>query len=99
MLARTPLALVAAALASIGHVVIGPDVYDLAGNAMDQDDDGRQGETTVDTYDASFNLVDVDLTLTNVAVAETELWAGETMNVSWDERNQNGMLRTLTSWP
>jgi hypothetical protein len=72
------------------HVRIGPDVADLAGNPMDQDHDQMQGELTDDVYDASFNLVDVDLTLYDVSVAETELWAGEPIHVSWSGKNASG---------
>ncbi len=73
------------------HVLIRPDVNDLAGNIMDQDDDGTQGEPNDDTYDASFYLADVDLTLSNVVVDPNELLAGEEVTVSWYGSNQSGM--------
>ena len=41
------------------HVLVGPHVEDLAGNEMDQDADGINGEMSDDTYDASFVVVDV----------------------------------------
>ncbi len=38
------------------HLLIGPDVHDLAGNPMDQDDDGQPGEDPEDVYDDEFTL-------------------------------------------
>ncbi|HUT94718.1 MAG TPA: RHS repeat-associated core domain-containing protein [Thermoguttaceae bacterium] len=73
------------------HVLVGPAVEDLAGNPMDQDRDGTQGDPDHDVYDASFNLVDVDLALVNVSVGAPELWAGEPVDVSWDGHNDSGM--------
>ena len=79
------------------HVQVGPDVRDVAGNRMDQDRDGVRGEPDDgeqsgddDIYDATFNLVDVDLTLFNAGVTETELWAGEPVHVSWEGKNESG---------
>lgn len=37
--------------------LIGPEVSDLAGNAMDQDGDGVGGESTEDAYDARFRII------------------------------------------
>ena len=48
---------------------IGPNIADLAGNVLDQDRDGNQGEPSEDVYDAWFNLVQVDLGLTNLTVS------------------------------
>ncbi|MHC4178875.1 MAG: hypothetical protein ACYSWU_15290, partial [Planctomycetota bacterium] len=79
------------------HVLVGPNVEDLAGNLMDQDGDGAQGKPydpvhpdEDDVYDAWFNLVDVDLTLFDVSVIETEMWAGEPFHVSWSGKNASG---------
>ena len=69
-------------------VSIGPNVEDAIGNLMDQDRDNIQGETEGDTHRSSFNLVDVDLTLSNAALDASELWAGEPVGVSWDGRQR-----------
>jgi RHS repeat-associated protein len=79
------------------HVLIGPEIEDIAGNTMDQDRDGTRGEPNDDAYDASFNLVDVDLTLSNVLVDANKLWAGELVDVSWEGYNYSGMP-LLGSW-
>jgi len=42
------------------HVLVGPDIEDNAGNLMDQDTDGNQGEVPDDVYDASFTVMDND---------------------------------------
>jgi len=84
-------------IAGIYNVVIGPDIMDLAGNVMDQNRSGIQGEATDDTYDAWFHLVDVDLTVANVSVSPAELWAGEQATVSWDGTNNSG-LTLLGDW-
>ncbi|UCE50623.1 MAG: cadherin domain-containing protein, partial [Phycisphaerales bacterium] len=79
------------------NVLVGPGICDLAGNMMDQDRDGAYGEMIEDTYNASFNLVDVDITLSNVSVNPAEMWAGEPITVSWDGSNDSGMP-LLGSW-
>ncbi|NQU26017.1 MAG: RHS repeat protein, partial [Candidatus Nealsonbacteria bacterium] len=73
------------------HVLIGPYIRDPAGNLMDQDRDGTPGERDDDVYDASFNVAEVDLKLSNVLVEPAELWAGESVTVSWDGANDSGM--------
>jgi hypothetical protein len=71
-------------------VKIGPDVRDKAGNKLDQDRDGVLGETTDDVYDAQFNLVPVDIGLSNLVVGASQLWAGEQVLVSWSGINRSG---------
>lgn len=56
------------------HLGIGPDVLDVAGNPLDQDRDGTPGELVDDVYDASFNLVAVDLQISDVVVDPIELY-------------------------
>ena len=73
------------------QIAIASNIKDIAGNLMDQDRDGTQGETVDDAYTASFNLVAVDLTLANVVVGAGELWAGEPVSISWDGFNNFGM--------
>ncbi len=74
------------------HVKVGPNIADLAGNVLDQDRDGSQGEPSENVYDASFNLVEVDLGLADLEVHATELWAGDPVTVSW-----TGVNRTRTA--
>ena len=51
----------------------------------------KRHELTDDIYDASFNVVDVDLTINNISVSPAALFAGEQMTVSWEGSNQTGM--------
>ncbi len=69
---------------------VGPDVRDLAGNKLDLDRDGVFGEPTDDLYTGGFNLVPVDLGLTNL-VTPTALVAGVPVTVSWQGRNETGV--------
>ena len=51
-------------------VSVGPDVADLAGNLMDQDEDGQPGETEEDVYAFNLDAIDADTiftTDTNIA--------------------------------
>ncbi|MFN0052859.1 MAG: hypothetical protein ACKV0T_11760 [Planctomycetales bacterium] len=73
------------------HVVVGPDVRDLAGNQLDQDQDGQRGEAGQDTFDATVHLVAVDLELSNLVVHTAPLFAGETVEISWAGRNATGV--------
>ncbi len=53
-------------------VVIGPDILDLAGNAMNQDKDGVNGEATEDQFKASLRLIMADMILTtSTTIAES----------------------------
>ena len=79
------------------HVKVGPNIADLAGNPLDQDRDGQFGETADDVYDATFNLVEVDLGLTNLVVDPAQLWAGEPATVSWSGSNRTG-VPLLGNW-
>ncbi len=72
------------------HVLIGPDVQDLAGNALDQNRNGVFGEPTDDVYDGAFNLVEVDLRLSNVAISANQLLAGDSISVTWNGSNRPG---------
>ncbi|WP_145234608.1 putative Ig domain-containing protein [Urbifossiella limnaea] len=72
------------------QVKVGPDVRDRAGNRLDQDRDGNFGEPVEDVYVAAFNIVQVDLGLTNVVVGSAALVAGEPVTVSWSGVNRTG---------
>jgi RHS repeat-associated protein len=71
------------------QVSVGPDVRDLAGNALDIDRDGNFGEGD-DVYEAGLNFVPVDLQLSDLAVASSQLFAGESIAISWQGRNASG---------
>jgi hypothetical protein len=45
------------------HALVGPNIADLAGNLLDQDNDGLLGEAGDDLYDAAFKLVPLELPL------------------------------------
>ena len=77
-------------------VEVGPNITDPAGNPMDQDENGTPGEPA-DVYAATFNLVDVDLTISGVTVGAAQLWAGDMVQVSWDGTNASG-LELLGDW-
>lgn len=55
-------------------VSVGPDIADLAGNLMDQDQDGVLGETEEDVYTFSFDAFDADTVFTS----ETTIEVGDT---------------------
>ena len=46
-------------IAGIYEMVIGPEILDIVGNAMDQDNDMVVGETPDDQYIAAFEIVDI----------------------------------------
>ena len=78
-------------LVGVYHVLVGPDVRDLAGNLLDQNQDGITGDPiNDDVYDASFNLVPVDLALSNLVVSPAALVAGESVTITWSGSNQTG---------
>ena len=64
-------------------------ITDLAGNFLDQNGNGIAGEPT-DVYDASFNIVPVDLGLNSLNLSTTTLTAGEPVTVSWSGVNLTG---------
>jgi hypothetical protein len=72
------------------HIKVGPNFTDLAGNLLDQDRDGIFGEPVDDVYDATFNLVPVDLGLSNLVVSPSSLVAGEPTTITWSGSNQTG---------
>ena len=76
--------------AGIYHIEIGPNIADPVGNLLNQDGDGTFGEPLQDVYDATFNYVSVDLQVSNVVVDPSELWAGESVTVSWEGSNASG---------
>jgi len=79
------------------HVLIGPDVYDLAGNAMDQDDDGAAGEPVEDVFDGTFTMHIADLAVDSVTPAIDPARFGETIDVDWGGRN-SGAAVLVGNW-
>jgi len=77
-------------LAGTYHVKIGPDIGDLAGNKLDQDRDVMQGEPVDDEYDAAFNLVSLDLAVSDLSISVPELVAGTSASIAWRGRNATG---------
>ncbi|MFV1968516.1 MAG: hypothetical protein ACC628_24095 [Pirellulaceae bacterium] len=72
------------------ELLVGPDIADPAGNPLNQDGDDDFGEPEQDVYRGGFNLVELDLQLSNVAVTPSPLWAGEEVTISWDGQNATG---------
>ena len=71
-------------------MVVGPQIQDLVGNAMDQDRDGVLGEPGEDAYTAALDLLSPDLTVSassfpNLPAGGALL--GGTLDVSWTVRN------------
>ncbi|MFM7074868.1 MAG: Ig-like domain-containing protein, partial [Planctomycetaceae bacterium] len=78
-------------------LAIGPDVRDAAGNAMDQDGDGVNGEATEDVFTATVTLQAVDITVTDLTVVEPSPQSGGTLTIRWNDTNAG--TGTLTgSW-
>ncbi|MBE7502048.1 MAG: hypothetical protein HS113_17490, partial [Verrucomicrobiales bacterium] len=77
---------------ALGHYILdmGPHLADLAGNVLDQDGDGIQGELEEDIYRGTVNLVEVDFELAGIASSTNEFWAGDAATVFWTGRNVTG---------
>lgn len=65
--------------------MIGPDIRDSAGNALDA------------VYVAAANLTGVDLELTNVTLSTNQMSSGELLTISWSGRNVS-TLPLLFDW-
>ena len=76
-------------------VTVAESVRNIAGNAMNQNGNEILGESG-DTYVGSFQIADVDLTITSVMVA-TEQTAGENIVISWTGENSTG-YELMGSW-
>ena len=70
-------------------VEIGPTVLDLAGNAMNQDGDGVNGEPDADAFGGSFTIALPDLAVADGAPGDVPPAAnqGEAIPVRWTIRN------------
>jgi subtilase family serine protease len=67
-------------------VAIGPQVTDPAGNPMDQDQDGVNGEEIEDVFHSSFTIALPDLHLVSVG-AESEAVFGGDLAITWTVHN------------
>ncbi|MCW5553064.1 MAG: Ig-like domain-containing protein [Verrucomicrobiae bacterium] len=70
------------------HVLISTNVTDLAGNPLTPTLSSGGGEGVA--YDATFNLVPVDLELSDIVASTNFLFSGATASVSWHGRNSSG---------
>jgi hypothetical protein len=66
-------------------ISIGPDILDVAGNPMDQDGDGANGEPE-DRFDGTLNLQSPDLKADSVTTLATANF-GETIPIQWTVSN------------
>ena len=69
-------------------VTVASSVENWAGNRMDQNENGTFGEDS-DAYTGSFNIADVDLSITGVTVEQNPT-AGETLSIAWTGANSTG---------
>jgi len=67
------------------RLVIGPAISDLAGNAMDQNDNGTAGEVA-DVFNFDFDLQLPDLVASEVSAPDTAV-SGDTITVTWRAAN------------
>ncbi|GAG30756.1 unnamed protein product, partial [marine sediment metagenome] len=79
---------------------LGPDIQDLLGNALDQDDDGINGEPGEDRFTTSFELVDAIIRL-DLGREETEVadgYAGLVQTDTYDTSVGYGWLSPVIGW-
>ncbi|HEY4634688.1 MAG TPA: CARDB domain-containing protein, partial [Candidatus Limnocylindrales bacterium] len=79
---------------------IGPDIADVAGNPMDQDGDGANGEPTDDRFAGTVEIaLQADLVVT-VITAPTGLVIGNPAQaeVSWTVENQGAVETAVAQW-
>ncbi len=74
-----------------------PVFEDVAGNYLDQNRNQVQAEEPNDIFTATFNLVEIDLQISNIVVEPEELWVDDLVQVSWDGANQSG-APLIGSW-
>ncbi|UUZ69431.1 Ig-like domain-containing protein [Polaromonas sp. P2-4] len=67
------------------ELVIGPNIVDIVGNAMDQNNNGIKGESA-DGYRAAVTVRSPDLTVTAVNTVSSSTF-GQTLDVSWTVKN------------
>ncbi len=65
---------------------IGPNLADLVGNLMNQDQDDANGESSDDRYSVTLNLQSPDLVVQSAQTVSSALF-GQTINVEYEVRN------------
>jgi len=76
-------------------MVLGPNITDLVGNAMDQNQDGSNGQGN-DAYTAGIDLQSPDLRAVSLTNSASANW-GESVNVTWQVSNI-GSDPALENW-
>lgn len=75
---------------------IGPAISDVAGNLMDQDNDGTPGEPVQDAFVSSISILLPDLIVDSITFPAIVSW-GQTLTAEWTVRNA-GANPAVTSW-
>ncbi|MBR6471843.1 MAG: AIDA repeat-containing protein, partial [Victivallales bacterium] len=70
-------------------ITVLPEMSDLAGNMLDQNNNGMPDEAA-DEFTANFTIADVDLKVSEVQLSSSELMPGESLTVSWKDYNNGG---------
>ncbi|MEW5802681.1 MAG: CARDB domain-containing protein [bacterium] len=78
------------------HVAIAPTIQDIAGNLLDQDQDGSQGEADDDVYSFDFIQQLPDLVVTRI-VHPAEGRAARQIDITWTVTN-NGIGKAIGQW-
>jgi len=85
------------------HVMVWPHVEDLAGNLMDQDQDGVQGEAADDAYDATYVvaglLPDLHELADSIEFGPNPVEPGDALHVGWTVTNGYPILDPLNPMP
>ncbi len=74
-------------------VKIGPGVVDLAGNPMNQDADGTNGEPVQDVFTGQISVRLADLVVTGIT-APAEAVLGQPFAIAWTVKNQGNFVAT-----
>ena len=78
------------------EITIGPNVLDVAGNPMNQDADGLNGETIEDAFVGSFDLSTPDL-VPQAPQVDAAADLGDVIDVSWNVQN-TGPIAATGDW-
>jgi hypothetical protein len=78
-------------------LAVGPDIRDQAGNPMDQNSDGLNGQDPLDIFTSIVEMRSVDLIVSELKVAQTALKSGDFVTIQWVDLN-NGTGATGGSW-
>ena len=84
----------AQAIAGSYQLVVGPEIFDLAGNMMNQDADGTPGEPVDDRAEVNVQIIAVPDLRIEAAVAANQARFGETIRVTYRVINTGGASTT-----